>query len=312
MLLNSNDVAIKKVFEEGNVGVFSFGPLPTGFGHTLGNTLKRVLMTSLKGAAITQVKIDGAVHQFTTVPGVKEDVVELGLNFKEIRARIHSDSPVVGKIEMKGPGKVTAGDIEVPSDVEIVNKKQNIATLADAKAKFNVEVVFEPGVGYSPVEDRETSKVGVVLLDALFSPIVSASYEVEKTRKGTIGDLDKLLLSFETDGTVSVDEALEQSATILRSFFNRFADGEDEEVVEEEVEAEGEVTPVASSDVKGVTVDELPLPTRTINALKKAGISELAQLAGKTQEDLADIKNVGDKSIDEIIKLLEKEGLNKK
>ena len=308
MLLNSQDVKIKKVSEEGNVGVFSFDPLPKGFGHTLGNTLRRVLMTSLEGAAITQVKIDGAVHQFTTVPGVKEDVIELGLNFKNVRARMHTDTPIVGKIEMKGPGKVTAGDINVPSDVEIVNPKQHIATLADAKTKFNIDVVFEPGVGYSPIEERESSKVGVVLLDAQFSPIVSASYAVEKTRKGTIGDLDKLILTFETDGTIDCDAALEQGATLLRSFFNRFAAGEDEEVVEEE---ETEVDVTAAVDVKGVTVDELPLPTRTINALKKSGITQLSQLAGKNKEDLADIKNVGDKSIDEIVKLLEKEGLSK-
>lgn len=308
MLLNANDVKIKKLSEEGNKAVFTFEPLPTGFGHTLGNTLRRVLLTSLPGAAATQIKIEGAVHQFDTIEGVKEDLVELSLNLKQLRAKIHGDNPVVGKISVKGGGKVTAKDIEVSSEVEILNKDLHIATLADAKSKLEAEIVFEPGVGYSPVEERETSKIGVILLDALFSPVVDANYTVEPTRKGTTIGLDKLVLTVETDGGVEPSDALAQAATILRDFFKRFALAEDPE--EEEVEEEvAELAPKPTLDAKKVAVDELPLPTRTINALRKAEINTLSELAAKSDDELADIKNLGEKSIQEIKKLLKKEGL---
>lgn len=310
MLLSSNDVKINKVSENGNVGVFAFEPLPKGFGNTLGNTLRRVLLTSLKGAAATQIKLDGAVHQFTTIPGVKEDVVELTLNMKQVRVKIHGDNPVVGRISVTGPGEVKASDIEVSSDVEIISKDVHIATLADKKAKFEAEIVFEPGVGYSPIDARETSKIGVILLDAMFSPIVAANYTVEQTRKGTMADLDKLVLTITTDGSVSPSDAMTQAATILRDFFKRFAMGEDKEEVV--VTSHGSENVVVSSvDAKKVSIEELPLPTRTVNALKKAGINTLSELANKTDEDLADVKNLGEKSVQEIKKLLEKEGLAK-
>lgn len=309
MLLTSNDVKINKASENGSTGVFTFEPLPKGFGHTLGNTLRRVLLTSLRGAAATQVKIEGAVHQFTTIPGVKEDVVELGLNFKQIRAKLHGENPVVGKISVTGPGNVTAGDIELSSDVEIVNKDLHLATLADKKTKFEVEVVFEPGVGYSPAEERETQKIGVIILDAMYSPVVNVTYDVEQARKGTMVDLDKLVLNITTDGTVSPSDAMTNSATILRDFFKRFALGEDEEETQPQVSSEASVS--NNIDARKVSVEELPLPTRTINALKKAGINTLSELAGKSDDALADVKNLGEKSVQEIKKLLEKEGLGK-
>lgn len=303
-MLNANDVKIKKLSEQDNSAVFSFEPLPKGFGYTLGNTLRRILLTSMPGAAVTQMKIEGAVHQFSTVSGVKEDLVEIGLNFKQVRARVSGGNPVVGKIDVKGPGEVTAGDIEVSSEVEIMNKDLHIATLADNKSKFVAEIVFETGVGYSPVEERETSKIGVIMLDALYSPVVSANYEVDETRKGTQADLDKLVMTIETDGSIDPSEALARSASLLRDFFKRFAMAEDEE----EVVAESEVSASGSMmDSKKVSVEELPLPTRTINALRKAGIETLADLMGKSKEDLADVKNLGEKSVEEINKLLEKE-----
>ena len=304
MLLSTKDIKIKKVSEEGNKAVFTFEPLPKG----LGNTLRRVLLTSLKGGAITQMKVEGAVHEFSTVEGVKEDLVELGLNLKQVRASVHSDNPVVGKISVTGPGKITAKDIEVTSDVEIINKDLHIATLADKKSKLDIEVVFESGAGYSPVDERESSKIGVILLDALFSPIVGATYEVDPTRKGGTIGLDKLTLEVETDGSTDPSDALTHGATILRDFFNRFALAEDPE--EEEVEDEElDVTPVSGVDAGTVSVEELPLPTRTVNALKKAEILTLSELAEKSNDELADIKNLGEKSIEEIKKLLVKEGL---
>ena len=308
MLISTEDVKIKKVSEEGTKAVYTFEPLPRGFGHTMGNTLRRMLLTSLKGGAITQMKVEGAVHEFSTIEGVKEDLVEVGLNLKQVRAKVHSDNPVVGKISVTGPGKVTAKDIEVTSDIEIINKDLHIATLADKKSSLDIEIVFESGIGYVPGEERESSKIGVIMLDALFSPVVSATYVVEPTRKGGKTGLDKLTFEIETDGSMAPSDALTHGATILRDFFNRFALAEDPEVEEAEEETL-DVIPVAGVDAGSVSVEELPLPTRTINALKKAEIVTLSALAEKSDEDLADIKNLGEKSIEEIKKLLIKEGL---
>jgi DNA-directed RNA polymerase subunit alpha len=311
MLLNTLDVTINKISEKDNTGVFSFKPLPKGFGYTLGNTLRRVLLTSLDGAAITQVKFNGVSHEFTTMPGVKEDVIELTLNLKQVRARMNTDNPVVLRINKKGPGAITAADIEANSDIEIVNPQTHIATLNDAKTHFEAELVFEKGVGFLPVEDRETAKVGVILLDAVFSPVVSASYKVEQTRSGRAVDLDDLVLTVSTDGSVSPEEAITRSSAILRDFFSRFSKGVDEVVEVETVEEEenSSASSQSSSEYDDVSVDELPLPTRTINALKKHGIKSLQDLVNKSPEELADIKNLGEKSVEEIEKLLKKEGL---
>lgn len=306
MQLQSNDLQITKENITKNKAVYTFGPLPTGFGHTLGNTLRRVLLTSLEGAAITQVKIDGAAHQFSTITGVKEDVIDITLNLKEVKVKSHSENPVVVRISKTGPGVVTAADIEANSEIEILNPEVHIATLSDAKTKFNAELVVEKGAGYYAKDQRESSKIGVILLDAMFSPIVSATYEVEPTRLGRVIGLDKLVLTVETDGSMGAEDAITRSAGILSSFFTRFSDGEDEIVAVPDDSSDDASTAGSSEDV---SLEELPLPTRTINALKKHGISTLHQLASKTSEDLADVKNLGDKSISEIKKLLEKEGL---
>ena len=305
MQLNPSEVKILKVSEKGNVGVFSFDPLPTGFGNTLGNTLRRVALTSLRGGAVTQIKIEGVSHQFSTIPGVKEDVIEIGLNFKKVRIKVHGDNPVVGRIKMTGPCEIFASDIDLSSEAEILNKDLLITTLSDKNAKFEAELVVEPGYGYSPVEDRETSKLGVILLDATFSPVVSASYSVEPTRMGRVIGLDKLIFTVETDGSITPSEAVEMSSGSLRSFFARFSQGEDEIVVTTPTEVV--TSSVKKKAVEDASVDDLPLPTRTINALRKHGIKSLSQLMDKTQEELADIKNLGEKSVEEINKLLSKE-----
>lgn len=309
MIVSTENLKIKKIQEDKNMGVFSLEPLPQGFGSTLGNTLRRVLLTSIQGAAVTQIKIAGATHQFTTIPGVKEDVVELTLNFKQLRFKIHSKDPVVATIEKKGKGEVTAADIKVPSDVEVMNKDLHIATLADSKSEFKVELIIEPGVGYSPMEEREKKnvKLGSIVLDALFSPIVNASYEIEPTRFGERADLDKIVLKIETDGSIIPENALKQAAKVLEDYYSVISHGESDEEVKEEKEEE--TKGVASMNVENISVDELPLQTRTVNALKKHGIDTLRELAEKTDEDLADVKNLGEKSLSEIKELLEKEGL---
>jgi len=308
MLITSKDLKIKTMSETDTIGVFEFDPLPKGFGHTLGNTLRRVLLTSMEGAAITQIKVEGANHQFSTIEGVKEDLVEIILNLKQIKVKKFGDNPEVATIEVTGPGKITAKDIQAPADVEIINKKQHIATLADKKTKLNIELIIESGDGYSPMEERKSSKVGVIVIDALFSPVVKAHVAIEETRAGGRTDLDKVVLTVETDGSIKPSTAVYKSAGILSKFFEVLARWEE---APEEEEIELEATPDASH-YEEILVDELPLQTRTINALKKANIDTMADLAKKGGEDLADIKNIGEKSINEIKRLLEKEGLRDK
>ncbi|MFH1295522.1 MAG: DNA-directed RNA polymerase subunit alpha [bacterium] len=302
-MLSALDLKINRVTEDGPLGVYTFEPLPSGFGNTLGNTLRRVLYSSIQGAALTQVKIAGVVHQFSTVPGVKEDVVEISLNLKQVRVRMHSQNPIIGSVTKKGPGVVTAGDIEFPSDAEIVNKDLVIATLADAKSKFNMEVVAEVGVGYSPVEERETSKVGVILLDALYSPVISVNYAVEPARFGKRVDLDKLTLTVKTDGTITPWEALAKSADLLTTFFTAITSGGKQE--EEGLELFEEIGTVK----KALPLEESSLSNRAINALKKHGVKDLTELAKMTDAQITDIKNLGEKSVSEIMELLKKEGL---
>jgi len=303
MEVTKENLKINTIKEEGNLGVYSFEPLPTGFGYTLANALRRVLLTSIKGAAATQIKVNGISHQFTTVPGVKEDVVELTLNLKKLRFKNFSDAPVIVTIDKKGPGKVTAKDIETSSDVEVMNKDQHIATLSDSKSKLEMEITVESGVGYSPMEERQTPKLGVIVLDALFSPIVYANYEVEPTRFGGRTDLDKITFSIETDGSISSKQALVDASKILKDYYVSFEEWK-EGTEEKEKIRETKLT-------EDVSVEELPLQTRTINALKKSKINTLHELAQKTDEDLEDIKNIGEKSLDEIKDLLVKEGFRK-
>ena len=308
MILTSKDLKIKTISESKTEGVFEFDPLPKGFGHTLGNTLRRVLLTSMEGAAITQIKVDGINHQFTTIEGVKEDLVEIILNLKKVRVKKHGDNPEVATLNVTGPGKITAKDIEAPANVEIINKDQYIATLANKKTNLNIELIIESGVGYSPSEERKSTKVGVIVVDALFSPVLRSNMQIEETRAGERTDLDKLILTVETDGSMKPSTAVYKSAGILSDFFGVLARWEE---APEEVESTEETT-TDTTRYEEILVDELPLQTRTINALKKAGIETMAELAQKGADDLADIKNLGEKSIMEINKLLEKEGLREK
>ncbi|NMB69939.1 DNA-directed RNA polymerase subunit alpha [candidate division WWE3 bacterium] len=305
MNLNLENLKISTVSEDKHVGIFEIEPLPTGFGTTLGNTLRRVLLSSIRGAAVTQAKIAGVSHQFTTIPGVKEDVVEVTMNLKKLRVQLHGDNPVIVTIKKKGPGAVTGADIITSSEVEIMNKDLHIATLADSKSEFSAELTVESGEGYSPMEERQTSKIGVIVLDSVFSPIIGSMYKVEPTRFGKRADYDKLTLTIETDGSVSPTQALKDAADVLRAFYQSiFEGGSQIEAAPEESETDSK----KSKHTEVIAIEELPLQTRTINALKKHGIDTLDQLSKKTDDDLADIKNLGEKSLNEIKKLLEKEG----
>lgn len=303
-IINIENIKIAKVKQEKTLGVFNIEPLPTGFGSTLGNSLRRVLMTAIEGAAVTQVKISGVNHQFTTIPGIKEDVVELTLNLKKLRFKMHTNNPVIATIKVKGPAEVTAADIEVSSDAEVINKDLHIATLANNKTELTMELVIEKGVGYSPMEDRQTNKIGVIVLDALYSPIVNVTYSVESTLFGQRADLDKLILNIETDGSITAMDALTQSASLLATYYSHISKGE----ATPEVEAAADSSDSKQKNIENILIEELPLQTRTVNALKKQGIDTLQQLAKLSNEEVADIKNLGEKSLAEIKKLLEKEG----
>jgi DNA-directed RNA polymerase subunit alpha len=309
MTVSIENLKIVTIEENKHNGVYAIEPLPTGFGYTIGNALRRVLLTSITGAAATQVKIAGVNHQFTTIPGVKEDLIELTLNIKKVRFKLQGNNPVVVTIKKKGPGVVTAGDIEELADIKVMNKDLHIATLADNKTEFNAEIVVECGVGYSPMEERQTSKIGVIVLDALFSPVLNASFDVEPTRFADRTDLDKITIKLETDGSVSPKEAVKKAAEILKDYYAVVQKWETEEEVSEFDGAE-EVSDITSkSKSEDVGIEELPLQTRTINSLKKSGITSLSQLAKLSDEELSDIKNLGEKSVEEIKKLLSKEGL---
>ncbi len=282
------------------------GPLPQGYGHTLGNSLRRILLSSLSGAALTQVTYAGVPHKFTTIPGVKEDVLEINLRLKEVRLRLNSENPVVVSIQATGPGTLKAGDIKTSADVEIINKDLVLATLADKKTKIEAELVVEKGVGYLPVEERERSRVGTLLLDAIFTPVTNVSYQVDPARVGQVTNLDSLVLEITTDGSMTPKEAFMKASTILERYADRLANGE-EEIKSGELASEvGE--DALPEEMLNTFLEELDLPTRVVNALQKAGIKTVGDLLSRKQTDLLKVKNLGEKSLKEIDKILAKEG----
>ena len=296
--LDEKQIAIKTVEQASDFGVFVISPLPRGFGHTLGNTLRRVLLSSLEGAAISQVKFTGVPHQFTTIPGVKEDVVDLTLNLKQVRLKIEGGQPVALSILKKGPGEVTAGDLKVPAGVEIANPNLHLATLADKKTTLEAELVAEPGRGYTPSEGRET-KIGVIPLDCVFSPVLNVAYKVEPTRVGQVSDYDQLTIEITTDKTIKPLEALVEAGKILTTFFARVGLGEKAKRAPKKT----------TKTTRQVGLEELELPLRTLNCLKKAKISSASKLAGMEDKEILQIKNIGEKALKDIVRALEKEGL---
>jgi len=306
-MLTAADANIKSVKSGKTEAIFEIGPLPKGYGHTLGSTLRRVLLSSIEGAALTQVRFEGVPHQFTTIPGVKEDVVELVLNLKRVRLKIHGDQAVALRLAVTGPKKVIAGDLEAPPGVEVVNKNQHLATLADRKTKLEAELLAERGVGYVPSGERESPKVGVILLDSIFSPVLRVAYQVKPARIGGVTNLDKLVLTIKADGTITPKAALMQASVLLQSFFERLASGKERVKTEKPSEGKG-ADRESHLRPESVLLEDLQLPTRVVNSLKRAKIATVADIAGRTNEELLAIKNLGEKSIEEIRKILKKEG----
>ncbi|MBU1104931.1 DNA-directed RNA polymerase subunit alpha [Candidatus Parcubacteria bacterium] len=307
MRLEPEDVKIITLQENEYKGSYAIEPLPSGYGHTLGNALRRVLLSSLPGWAVTQAEIVGASHQFSYLKGVKEDLIELTLNFKKIEIAVSGKESAVCEIDETGPKVVKVSDIKLPAGVVIANPDLVIATLADKNAKFKASLLVESGFGYVPSEEQKTNRVGVILLDAIFSPITNVAFSVSPTRMGQKTGLDRLTIDIKTDRTISPKTALMQASDILQKFFMRVATGEQSLKDEVIVDAGKTITP--SYKPSDVLVDELRLPTRTINALKKAKVKTLEDLGKLTDEDLLKVRNLGEKSIKEIAKLLKKEGL---
>lgn len=289
--------------QEGNTTEFVFEPLERGFGHTVGNALRRVLLSSLPGHAITQVKIKGADHQFSTLKGVTEDVVELLLNIKEIRVQSTQTDASTLKLSAKG-GTVKAGDIICPAGVTIVNPEHHIATLAD-DAKLEVEFIVERGVGYSSANERQTEDVsGTLLVDALYSPVVRVAYDVEETRVGRRTDFDKLVLQITTNGTVEAKAALDQAAEILIAHFQQVISPTNV------VKKSTTLSAAPVNEVTRLTIEELDLPTRIANALRKGGYATVGDLANATKAQVSVVKNLGGKSIDIVAEAMAKRNVS--
>lgn len=292
---------IKTEKEAENFAKIVIEPLEVGFGHTLGNSIRRVLLTSLVGSAVTSVKIDGISHQFSTIEGILEDVIEIILNVKKIRLRLDSEASVKLSLKETGKKEIKAGDFELEGAVEVVNPDQHIATLTDAKSKLNMEMTAEKGKGYSLAAERKNNEIGVIAIDALFTPVVAVNYSVEPTRVGRKTDFDKLILEVTTDGSFTPLECLNESAKILSETFEKIYEPDIEEEIEEE-------NPAISEEVLKMTIEELDLPVRITNALKAIEINTLGDLINIPKTQLLKAKNLGTKSISLISEKLAERG----
>lgn len=293
---------IKKIKETKDSGVFALEPLPQGYGHTLGNALRRVLLSSLSGAAINLVKITGARHRFSALEGMREDVLGLLLNLKKVRLAYQGEKSLKLKLEKPGPGPVKASDIQTPAGVTVVNPDLVLANLATRKNRLKMEMTLERGTGYIPAQEKDNGKIGEITVDALYSPVIRVNYRVEATRVGRRTDFDRLLIEIDTDATVKPQEALKQGSQILVEFFNQV-------VKPKKAPAVKEKSALITDEALRLTVEEIELPTRIANALRKAGYETVADLAAASVADLAKVKNLGSKSVKIVQAALAKKGL---
>ncbi len=291
---------------ENNRQKFSIGPLEPGLGHTIGNSIRRMLLSSIPGAAITTVKFESALHEFDVIDGITEDVTEIILNLKDVVVTSESDEPVVITLDVKGPAEVTAADIACPAGVEVLNKGQHIATLS-AKGRLVVDLTIERGKGYAS-SDRDTRKViGVIPIDAIFSPVRRCTFTVEPTRVEQSTNYDKIVLDIETDGTMEPREALASAGATLRSLVDLVATMSDEPVALELGEVIGSGSGSPDLDL---SIEDLDLSERPRNCLKRAQINTVGELLLRSEEDLLNITNFGQKSLDEIKLKLDERGLS--
>lgn len=303
-------IETEELTEDGKHGRFVVEPLERGFGNTLGNSLRRVLLSSLEGCAVTSIKIDGVLHEFSTIPGVKEDVTEIVLNMKSVVAKLYETSPKVVEISAQGPCVVTAGDIKCDSEVEILNPEQHIATLGE-DAKLNMEITIDKGRGYIPAERNKlisgNNVIGVLPIDSIYTPVLKVNYTVDNTRVGQITDYDKLTLDVWTNGVINAQEAVSLAAKVLTEHLNLFVNLSDK-ASSEEVMVEKDDK--GKEKILEMTIEDLDLSVRSFNCLKRAGINTVEDLINKSEEDMMKVRNLGRKSLEEVIQKLNSLGFS--
>jgi DNA-directed RNA polymerase subunit alpha len=299
---------IEVVESSDRYGKFVLEPLERGYGTTIGNSLRRILLSSIPGAAVRSVKIEGVLHEFSTIPGVKEDTTEIILNLKRLSLRIHSDEDKILVIDAEGGGTVTAADIRADSDVDIVNPELHIATLSEG-ARLYAELVAGRGRGYVPADRNKTGdlEIGVIPVDSIYSPIIRVNFSVENTRVGQVTDYDKLTLEVWTDGSIAPEEAVSLGAKILTEHLFLFVGltehGKDADIMVEKEEA-------AFDKTLDMPIEELDLSVRSYNCLKRAGINTVGELCAKTEEEMMKVRNLGRKSLEEVVEKLNGLGLS--
>ncbi len=313
------NITTENLSVDGTSGTFIVEPLERGYGITLGNSLRRVLLSSLPGVAVVSIKIDGVLHEFSTVPGIVEDVTEIVLNVKGITAKLHTPGPKTVVIDVTGDHDITAGDIKQDSDIEILNPTHHIATLS-GNERFYMELVFDSGRGYVSQERNKqlhndqsglavSAPIGTIYTDSIYTPVYKVSYNVENTRVGSNTDYDKLTLDVVTNGTISAKEAISLGAKILNEHLNLFVDLSDE-AKKAEIMIEREET--KKEKVLEMTIEELDMSVRSFNCLKRAGIDTVEDLTNRTEEDMIKVRNLGKKSLEEVIQKLHSLGLDLK
>ncbi len=295
-------IETEELSADGKYGRFVVEPLERGFGNTLGNSLRRVLLSSLEGVAVTSIKINGVLHEFSTIPGVKEDVTEIVLNMKSLVAKLHSNGPKIVEINAEGPCEVTAANIKCDSEVEILNPELHIATLGE-DSKLNMEITLDKGRGYIPAERNKqliagADVIGVLPVDSIYTPVLKVNYTVDNTRVGQITDYDKLTLSVWTNGVINAQEAVSLAAKVLTEHLNLFVDlsdrGYNTEIMVEKDDK-------GKEKVLEMTIEELDLSVRSFNCLKRAGINTVEDLISKSEEDMMKVRNLGRKSLEEVV-----------
>lgn len=309
-MINEPNFVTEKVEENSSYGKFSLSPLPSGFGTTLGHSLRRILLSSLIGSAVTYVRINDIVHPFSTITGIKESALDIILNIKLLRFKALGAGPYELSLKASGRGKVYAKDFKGGGDIELVNKDQYLAEITDEKKKLDINIIIESGVGYSASEEKEKKEFGLLAVDSVFTPVTRVNYTVEGARVGRKTNFDKLIIEIWTDGSISPTDALKHSAGVLSSYFSYILSGKDEKRKEDELPTDKETSHErVDKKVYQTIIDELDLPTRVINALLREKIETVEDLVKRKKENLVDLKGVGRKSLDLIEKELEKLGI---
>ncbi len=307
------NIEVAEISDDKKYGKFVVEPLERGYGITLGNSLRRIMLSSLPGAAVSQVKIEGVLHEFSSIPGVKEDVTEIIMNIKNLSIKNSSDTnePKTAYIEFNGEGVVRASDIQVDQDIEIMNPDQVIATLSGKDAKLYMELTITKGRGYVSSDKNKTGDlpIGVIAIDSIYTPVERVNITIENTRVGQVTDYDKLTLDVHTDGTLAPDDAVSLAAKVLSEHLSLFIDlSENAKTAEVMIEKEDD----EKGKVLEMSIDELELSVRSFNCLKRAGINTVQELANKTSDDMMKVRNLGRKSLEEVLAKLDELGLSLK